>query len=400
MRHIINLLFLILSVNILNAQTNEHLFRWNLEEGQRLEIVRTADVIYIENTIQRDVYEERNIIDLTAYRETANGQGFQVQGIFKTYSRKKGENVFKLNREYQSDFIIEKNGRYIVPKKYFMPNVRSIPTFPDTSLRTGDSWHAQSEEHFDTFDMPLKLVLNPSYLISSYGNINGTNTADINYHVIINKDLNQAGLRGDSTPYVIYGYNYGTYIWDIDRNIPITSDEYYHILFGFGPEHQFASIEYKMNFNTDYHIYEPIETNMMKKESERLSESLRDSDIEVSEVDEGIVLRLGEILFATDSDKLKNDSKDTLEKIVKTIKEIYPDREIIIEGHTDNKGNFEYNQKLSESRAKTVAKEIKNDIDHDKVSYKGLADTEPIDDNKTVEGRARNRRVDIIIKLR
>ncbi|MCZ9893410.1 OmpA family protein [Brachyspira hyodysenteriae] len=85
---------------------------------------------------------------------------------------------------------------------------------------------------------------------------------------------------------------------------------------------------------------------------------------------------------------------------MKAIKETYPDREIIVEGHTDNTGRKEYNQDLSEKRAKSVADYILPNLDHDKLSYKGFADDEPIASNDTPDGRRKNRRVDIIIKLR
>nr|WP_252831800.1 OmpA family protein [Brachyspira pilosicoli] len=82
------------------------------------------------------------------------------------------------------------------------------------------------------------------------------------------------------------------------------------------------------------------------------------------------------------------------------IKQTYPDREIIVEGHTDNTGEANYNQALSEKRAKTVADYILPKLEHDKLSYRGFGDKEPIASNDNPDGRQKNRRVDIIIKLR
>ncbi len=388
-------------LSILNAQPGEHFFKWDLKVGQRLEIVRTADVTYIENTIRKGVYEERNIVDLTAYAKTPDGRGYRIKGLFKTYIKHQGESVFQLDREFTSDFVIETDGRYIVPKQYFMPNVRSVPTFPSTPLKVGESWHAQSEELFDAFDVPVQLVLNPSYVVSSFSNEGGTNIATIDYHNIINKDLNQAGIRGNKTPYVIYGYNYAKYYWDMDRNVPIYSSEYYNVLFGFGSNHRYASIEYKMDFDTYYNIYDPVKEDSLVEETEKLGREFGDDEaIEVETIDQGIVVRLGDLLFDVDSDRLKNSSKQTLDKIINTIKEMYPDREIVVEGHTDNTGSPSYNQNLSERRAKRVAGQIEGALDHDKVSYKGKGATEPRESNNTASGRAKNRRVDIIIKLR
>ncbi len=428
-------------VSTLNAQTNEHFFQWDLTVGERLEIVRTADVIYIENSIQRAKYEERNIVDLTAYAKTPNGRGYRIKGLFKTYKRLKGETLFQLDREFTSDFVIETDGKYIVPRQYFMPNVRSVPTFPSMPLKVGDTWSAPSEEfYFDSFDRPLTLALNTSYIISSFSNENGTNIATIDYNNIINKDLEQAGIRGNKTPRVIHGYNNAKYYWDMDRNVPVYSSEFYHVFFGFGANHGYASIEYKMDLETFYNIYEPIKEEDLIDEVERLKEGFGlddnslggveqsgqgtlggddyssqlkkaeenfgvndnngNSAIEVAPVEQGIAVRLGDLLFDTNSDTLKSSSKETLDKIISTIKEMYPDREIVVEGHTDNTGSSNYNQNLSERRAKRVAGEIEGALDHDKVSYKGKGETEPIQSNSTAAGRAKNRRVDIIIKLR
>lgn len=388
--------------NTLNAQTDEHIFRWDLQIGQRLEIVRTADVIYLEDSIERLQYEERNIVDLTAYAKTPDGRGYRIKGLFKTYRRYQGETLFQLDRQFSSDFIIETDGRYIVPRQYLMPNVRSVPTFPSTPLSVGDSWVAQSEEfYFDSFDMPLTLVLDTSYFISSFSNENGKNVATINYNNIINKDLNQAGIRGHNTPRVINGNNYAKYYWDMDKNVPLYSEESYHIFFGYGASRGYSSKEFKMDLETFYNIYEPIKNEDIIEESERLGQEFADNDaIEVETIDEGIVVHFGDLLFDIDSDRLKSSSKETLDKVISTIKEMYPDREIVVEGHTDDSGSAAYNQNLSERRAKRVAGEIKEELDHDKVSYKGKGATEPRASNSSASGRAKNRRVDIIIKLR
>ena len=124
------------------------------------------------------------------------------------------------------------------------------------------------------------------------------------------------------------------------------------------------------------------------------------NDVIVDTVPEGLVIRLGEILFDTDSYTLKENAKDTVDNIINAIKETYPDREIIVEGHTDNTGEANYNQALSEKRAKTVADYILPKLDHDKLSYRGFGDKEPIASNDNPDGRQKNRRVDIIIKLR
>ena len=72
------------------------------------------------------------------------------------------------------------------------------------------------------------------------------------------------------------------------------------------------------------------------------------------------------------------------------------DVSVKIEGHTDNIGTKEYNQKLSERRAKSVANYlIDKGVDSSKVTTEGFGFSRPIADNKTKEGRAKNRRTEM-----
>ena len=136
------------------------------------------------------------------------------------------------------------------------------------------------------------------------------------------------------------------------------------------------------------------------EEEKRILEENLGENITVDTVPEGFVLRLGDILFNTDSYVLRDEAKETIDRIINVISRSYSGREIIIQGHTDNVGEAEYNQTLSENRAKVVADYISPNLQSNRISYSGYGDKNPIASNDTAEGRRRNRRVDIIIKLR
>ncbi len=75
-----------------------------------------------------------------------------------------------------------------------------------------------------------------------------------------------------------------------------------------------------------------------------------------------------------------------------------PSIHVEVGGHTDSIGSDAYNQKLSERRARTVADELERDgISASRLSVRGYGERKPIADNKTEEGRARNRRVEIVV---
>ena len=76
----------------------------------------------------------------------------------------------------------------------------------------------------------------------------------------------------------------------------------------------------------------------------------------------------------------------------------YPNMSLAIGGHTDNTGSLKINQKLSEQRALVVSNYlIQKGINIKRVTTAGYADTRPIADNKNIEGRAKNRRTDVIV---
>lgn len=91
---------------------------------------------------------------------------------------------------------------------------------------------------------------------------------------------------------------------------------------------------------------------------------------------------------------LKTESYSILNQIVNIMKK-YPDYKLNIEGHTDNTGAFDVNQKLSESRAKSCYEYlVQKGISGSKMSFKGFGQTRPIADNSTYSGRTLNRRVE------
>lgn len=106
---------------------------------------------------------------------------------------------------------------------------------------------------------------------------------------------------------------------------------------------------------------------------------------------------LGDLLFAFDSSDLKPGSGSNLDRLVTFLKS-YPDRNAVIEGHTDNIGNAAYNRDLSERRGESIRQYLMaQGIGLERLSASGLGQAQPLVDNSTDAGRQRNRRVEIII---
>ena len=112
-----------------------------------------------------------------------------------------------------------------------------------------------------------------------------------------------------------------------------------------------------------------------------------------------IAVRLtNDILFDFNSFALRPESRDTLRELANNFRQ-YPDEEISVEGHTDNVGGDDYNQRLSEQRAGSVRDYLVDQgVPDGRVSATGLGKTQPKASNDTPEGRQLNRRVEIHIR--
>ena len=105
----------------------------------------------------------------------------------------------------------------------------------------------------------------------------------------------------------------------------------------------------------------------------------------------------GKPTFKFGTSQLNNNGKESLKKVAKEL-EKYPEAEILIEGHTDSVGAEDVNQRISEERAAAMAQSLKKDYKVlNNISVIGKGEKEPIASNATKEGRAKNRRVEIIL---
>ena len=102
------------------------------------------------------------------------------------------------------------------------------------------------------------------------------------------------------------------------------------------------------------------------------------------------------INFETGKSTIKSESQSIVDQIVQMLK-ANPSLKISVEGHTDNVGTMAANQTLSDNRAKAVMNAlITQGIDKARLSSKGWGQTKPLSDNSSEEGKAKNRRVEIV----
>ena len=119
---------------------------------------------------------------------------------------------------------------------------------------------------------------------------------------------------------------------------------------------------------------------------------------EVQRIGEGIKITFDSgILYDIDKSDLRPVSKTSLAQLAKILNK-YPDTNILIEGHTDDSGSDDHNMTLSKERAQSVSFYLATmNVQSARFSVTGYGEAQPIVTNDTVEGRQKNRRVDIAV---
>lgn len=143
-------------------------------------------------------------------------------------------------------------------------------------------------------------------------------------------------------------------------------------------------------------------TSEAKAETEALRETAKlrgqIDELEAEATERGLMLTLRDVLFATGSAELGMGPNENLSGLL-TFLEQYPDRQIVIEGHTDDVGSAELNRQLSGRRAAAVRDYlVQRGIASRRISTVGVGEERPVATNDSAAGRQQNRRVAVIIE--
>ena len=115
------------------------------------------------------------------------------------------------------------------------------------------------------------------------------------------------------------------------------------------------------------------------------------------ETDRGLVVTLGDLLFASGKSDLTESAGANVDKLAAFLGE-YGDRTVLIEGHTDSVGSEASNHFLSQRRAESVKRYlVRHGVQADRLTALGMGQGSPVASNETAAGRRQNRRVEVII---
>jgi len=136
----------------------------------------------------------------------------------------------------------------------------------------------------------------------------------------------------------------------------------------------------------------------MDQQERELRQQMQGTGVDVQR--EGDTIRLqapSNITFDTNRAEVKSEFRPVLDQLAQSIQQ-YPNTIVRIEGHTDSTGSSSYNQTLSENRAQSVGSYLsQRGVGSDRLQPVGFGQTRPIASNDTTEGRAQNRRVEILL---
>jgi outer membrane protein OmpA-like peptidoglycan-associated protein len=120
-------------------------------------------------------------------------------------------------------------------------------------------------------------------------------------------------------------------------------------------------------------------------------------ELDAKKTERGMVITLGDVLFAVNKAQLSAGGVRNVQKLANFLNQ-YPQRKVLIEGHTDSTGSRSINQPLSERRADAVRSALVGmGISGDRIETRGYAEAYPVASNNTAAGRQLNRRVEIIL---
>lgn len=144
------------------------------------------------------------------------------------------------------------------------------------------------------------------------------------------------------------------------------------------------------------------EAEFARREAELASEQINSltrqlENLQLRQTESGVVVTLGDVLFASGENGLLEGALSSLEEVMDLL-QTEPDKQIRVEGHTDSQGDATTNIQLSAQRAQAVLDALVSlGIDANRITATGMGEDFPIASNEDEAGRARNRRVDVVL---
>ncbi len=380
-------------------------FRFRFIEGDQW---RINSVVHESVYVNRKLSHTADITNRVTLRESdvktdADGLLSALQECTFMTSERNTNRSFEWGREYESSFRRNELGTYSIGREYFMPVVRNVPTFPKGDVKPGQSWKGTGEEAHDLRDgfgieEPFRVPFEVTYTYVGPQVKDGKTLHLITAEYTLFYDSPSTVKSGDKNadlPATTMGWSKQKLWWDNERGVlPYYSEEF--------------RIQLQLDSGTVFEFRgtaEATATETVALDRNQVVRNLNDEisrlgipDTTAAATDEGITISLENIQFEPDSARLLPSEKQKISKLAAFL-ERYPDKELLITGHTALAGTAEARQELSEERAAAVARYlVETGVRSEYNVYtRGFGAEHPIAPNDTEANRSRNRRVEITI---
>ncbi len=354
----------------------------------------------IKNLITQDIYVNGTLFARQAGMNKATIEAVSLsnnyglyEGEYSYYARNLTvDESFHLDGVYQTRFYRNELGEMLISPRFVMPTLRNIPVLPAYDVKIGDSWtgtgtemHEGLMEGFAQMEFKVSVMYK---LLDVVTNNAGESLAKISI------DYNAMHYPpNDPNLFSFTGYSHVIYFFNMTAGEPYSyTDEFSFMATLKNGE----TIVYKGTSEAQVEYLFDV-TNRQQLLANISNTVRNDEGVNVRQETDGILVNLGNILFDINRATLKPEALATLDKLAKILRD-YPQLDIVVSGHTDITGNEQYNQVLSEQRAKAVSDYLlEQGIASHRISYVGYGSTRPLSSNDTTSGRAMNRRVEIKI---
>ena len=367
---------------------------FSVNPHEKYRVIERSNYRIRENGVYKGhIYNENRGI-MEAVRE--NDGSYTISGnfyIFEELTKDGSHSASKVDEVFQSDFVLYSSGEMIFPEPQIYPLIRSFPNYGDNVLSKGESWTAFSEKVILNDNTVTHVPVYCEYIYEGAGVYNGSAVHNIRakYAVRYNRGDDR---EGDENLKNISGTHDVLIMIEIDSGKPILIRDSMKELHTFIDGGTLEKTGFVLTF------FKGISGMEKGQLAEKLKLSIDEEllkDIEISESDEGLSLILNQLHFLPDQAVLLREDTRLLDSIAESLKKI-EDRTFFVKGHTADVGTVESQIDLSLKRALVVVQElVKRGIREDRFLYSGEGGAYPLSTNDTEEGRARNRRVEIII---
>ncbi len=392
--------FILICLFVISVSLYSEVFTYKYNQGEKYKIVSVVDEnIYLDGIFHHQA-RILSKISVEIIKSFDDGSG-EIEANYSISEERSGNvQVYALAQEYYSSFSRDKTGLIDIHPSYFMPVVRNVPLFDGKDYKPGDTWEMEGYEVHDLravygieegFSFPVKV----KYKYLGKGEKDGSEYDIISIFYSISERSSDYYSQYPLYPVKITGYSDQTLYWDNSAGRPYAYEEEFSI--------QFNLSNGRINEFTGTAGAKVTESELMDKNAiaNRIEERLEKERLENAVVkidDNGVTITLGSINFGADSSELSFAEKKKLDVIVDILKN-YPERDVLITGHTALAGTSGGRLELSKQRASMVAEYFfaEGAKRRDQLLIIGKGATDPVADNSTNEGMTLNRRVEITI---